>query len=127
VNIGEYATASGWIGNRKNSTVNASDIITVTASDGTNTGKYYSGDSTWRLFQSESATLTISAAEGKTILAVKIRYTYSSGGALFASGASILDGELLAVNASSVTLDVGSTNGSTSGIIKITDMEIVYK
>ncbi|MBQ2876261.1 MAG: hypothetical protein IJE25_04575 [Clostridia bacterium] len=127
VNIAEYATANGWISNRKSSVINADEIITVTASDGTNTGKYYSGDSTWRLYQSESATLTISAAEGKTILAVKIRYTYSSGGALFASGASILDGELLAVNSSSVTLDVGSTNGSTSGIIKITDMEIVYK
>ena len=127
VNIAEYATESGWISNRKNSVINADEIITVTASDGTNTGKYYSGDSTWRLYQSESATLTVSATEGKTIVAVKICYASSNGGAITLGGECYLSNALIVASGSSVTLEIGNSGTATDGQVKITSIEVVYQ
>jgi len=127
VNIADYAAANGWISNRKYTTLSADEAITVTASGGTNTGNYYSGNSSWVLYRNESATLTVSAAEGKTIVAVKISYTNSGGGTFILDEEIIRTDALTVVNADSVTLEVGNMGTSTSGQVKITSIEIIYK
>ena len=45
-------------------------VITFTATGKTNTGKYYSSDSTWRMYKGESSKLTVSCKDGYEISAV---------------------------------------------------------
>ena len=49
---------------------------------GQNTGKYYTNDSTWRIYQNENPSITVKAAEGKNIVSVKITYIIDKTGIL---------------------------------------------
>lgn len=59
LNVSEYATANGWANSTKYESVTI-DGATFTASGSTNTGKYYSSDQSWRIYRTESGTITIS-------------------------------------------------------------------
>ena len=105
--------------------------VTVTAS-GTpvgsyalNTGKYYVSNSSWRIYQNENPTLTISAAEGKSIVSVKITYSTKNSGILTQDGAQIESGTVVTVNANSISFSVANTSDKTNGQAQITAIEVV--
>ena len=125
VSIGDYATVNGWTDATKYTSVSIDSNITVTAIGGGNTGKYYVNGNNWRLYQGESATLTISAASGN-IISVKITYTNSNTGVLTLSGTNITSGTVVDVNATSVTFSVGNTGSATNGQVRVTAIEVVY-
>ena len=131
--IGEYAEANTW----ENSTlysevqVNADVTVSLTAtpvsSYGQNTGKYYTSDTTWRIYQNESPAITITAAEGKTIVSVKVTYISNKTGVLLNGEAQIETDAVIDVNANSITLGVGNTDDSvTNGQVRITAIEVIY-
>ena len=126
VSMGDYATANGWSDAHKYTTVEVDSNITATASSGTNTGTYYTNGTNWRLYQSENATLTISAAEGCTIESVKITYASTNGGILKYNGSSASSGAAVNVNASSATFNVGNSGTATNGQARITAIEVTY-
>ena len=106
--------------------------ITVTTSGtpvgdwGLNTGKYYTKDLTWRIYQNESPSIVVKAAEGKTIVSVKITYLIDKTGILTLNGSNITSGTVVDVNANSVTFSVGNTGTATNGQVKITAIEVIY-
>ena len=133
VTIADIATANGWADSTLYESFKLNDVITVTAT-GTpyndyalNTGKYYVSSSTWRVYQNETPSLTIAAAEGKTIVSVKVTYSVKNGGVLTQGDAQIESGAVVTVNANSVTFSVGNTGTKTNGQAQITAIEVIYQ
>ena len=124
VSIVDYATANEWKDSYKYSSVNFGNDVTATVNGGRNTGKYYTNGNNWRLYQSESATITISVPSEISEFSVKITYTPENNGYLLNDSTNISSGTIVTVNASSITLAVGSSG--TSGQVRITSMEVVY-
>ena len=136
VNFANYAAANKWENGKMQNTVNADANITFTASstnlevqNGNNTGKYYVSDSTWRIYQADAPVVTVKAAEGKTIKSVKVTFTVKNEGA-FAIGETIVSsGELITVDANSVSFTVinDGTGTKTNGQVLITAIEVIYE
>ena len=122
----------GWEDKSAHSEVKLNDDITATVagtavgSYGLSTGKYYTSNSSWRIYQTESSTLTIKAAEGKTITSVKISFTVKNTGALMNGTAQVESDAVVNVNANSITFSVGQTGTATNGNVQITAIEVIY-
>ena len=125
--IGDYAKANGWTNAVKYTEIIMDENITVTAKGSTNTGKYYTTGTNWRLYQTESATVTITATGGKTILSVKITYAVEKGGTITYNKENIASGDVVEnINATSVTFGVGNSGTVTNGQARITSIEVIY-
>lgn len=132
--IAELAYAGNWVNGEAYNEVALDGCITMTATGtpggdyGLNTGKYYSsGDGTWRIYQNENPTVTIKAAEGVTIVSVKVTYASQNTGVLTQGETQIASGTVVEVNANSVTFGVGNTTADvTNGQARITAIEVVY-
>lgn len=121
--IEAYATANSWSNGVKYSTAKLDDVITATASDGTNNGKYYTSDQTWRLYGSESGTLTLSAEAGYSIQSVTIVFTLKDSGKLLFGGAEVTSGTAVEVNDSSAVFSVG---GESKGKVFVKSISVTY-
>ena len=126
VSIQNYASANSWTNGTKYTSVKIDENITASVSGSSNTGKYYTSDHEWRLYQTESPTLTLSAAEGKTIKTAKITYNVSNNGVLKLNSSNVTSGTTSTINASSVTYNVGNFGSATNGQVKVTAIEVVY-
>ena len=133
LSIADYASANSWADSTLYASITMNGGITVTSS-GTpvgdydlNTGKFYTSNSTWRIYQTENPSVTITAAEGKTIVSVKITYSVKNSGTLTHNGTNISSGTLVTVNANSVTFNVGNTGTKTNGQAQITSIEVIYQ
>ena len=120
--IADYASENGWENGVQYPTIEK-DGITVTAAGGENTGKYYNNGTNWRLYQTESATVTISA--DSSIASVKVTYASSNSGELQLDGVTVASEETVAVNGNSVTFAVGGTAAKQNGQARITAIEVV--
>lgn len=125
--IADYADANGWANGTQYSTISVDSNISVTAIGGGNTGKYYTSGENWRLYQSESASVTFTAGNGAVISSIKITYESSSSGILTFGGANVASGTAVTVNAASATFSVGNSGSGTSGQARITAIDIVYE
>ena len=123
--IGDYATANSWSNETRYSSITINSNISATASTGgSNTGKYYTTDDTWRFYQNESGTLTISAASG-TIKKIKVTFTAKDSGQLKKGSTAISSNTDVTVNASSVTLSASGTG--TKGKILVSRIDVTYE
>ncbi len=126
--IADWADANNWEDSKSYTTI-TNKGVTLTVS-GTavgdyslNTGKYYTNGEDWRIYQTESATLTISVASG-SIGSVKITYAVKNTGILTCGETQIASDEVYTVNASSVTFGVGNTGDEKKGQVKITAIQV---
>ena len=130
--MAEIATANSWADATLYASFDLDENITVTSagtpvdSYALNTGKYYVSSTTWRIYQNEAPTVTISAAEGYTIVSVKVTYSVKNGGTLTLGTENIASKTLVEVNGTSVTFSVGNTGDKTNGQAQITAIEVVY-
>ena len=133
VTIADFAAANGWENSQPYTEFNLNGDISVTATGtpvgnyGQNTGKYYTNGENWRIYQNEVPAVTISVAEGKTIVSVKISYATKNDGVLTLADAQIESGAVVTVNANSVTFSVGNTGTKTNGQVQITAIEVIYQ
>ena len=136
VNFGDYAAANGWESGKMQNTVIANGDITITAgsnnpavSYGNNTGKYYSSDFTWRIYQADAPFVTITGIEGVSIKHIEIMYTAKNEGTLAIGETFVASYEVVAVNANSVTLTVVNNGGGnyTNGQALITAIVVYYE
>ena len=125
-NISEYATANNWTNDTKHTSITMDDNITASVTGGSNTGKYYTSGTNWRIYQTETPTLTISGGANVTILTVKVTYSGEKGGCLTYNG-NIATGSVVDVNASTITFGVGNTGTATNGQVRVTAIEVTYK
>ena len=123
VSIADYASANNWTNATKYASVVLDDVITATASDGTNNSKYYSSDNSWRFYETESGTLTISAASGYTIQSITLTFTIKDSGKLSYGTSTVTSKTAVEINASSATFSVG---GGGKGKVFITAISVTY-
>ena len=126
ITIASYASANSWANGTKYTTLNVDTNITATVTGGSNTGKYYTSGNEWRIYQTESPTITITATNDKTIESVQIYYNVTNNGVLLNGETQVTSGTLVAVSGSSITFNVGNTGGATNGQVKITRIVVVY-
>ena len=131
--IADYADANAWENStlyseiQVNADVTVSVVSTVSTGYAPNSGKYYTSGEGWRTYQTEAPAITVTAAEGKTIVSVKITYESNKTGVLLNGEAQIETDAVIEVNANSITLGVGNTDASvTNGQVRITAIEVVY-
>jgi hypothetical protein len=126
--IAAYATANGWTNEGKYTEFKIDENVTVScAGSDANTGKHYTSGGDWRLYQTGSATLTISVPEGYEIVSVKISYVSNKNGCLTYNGANISTDQLVEVGSQSITLAVGNTGTATNGQARVTSIEVEYR
>ena len=121
--IEAYAEANSWVNATKYSTVVLDEVITATASDGSNNSKYYSSDNSWRFYETESGTLTITAASGYTIQSVTLTFTVKDSGTLSYGSTAVTSKTAVEINDSSAVFTVG---GGGKGKVFITAIEVTY-
>ena len=128
VSMSSLATTNNWSNGTKYSTYALDDVISVSASTSGNNGKYYTSDTTYRLYQADKGTVTFSAAEGYEIVSIKVTYKLSNGGTLVYNGTNVASNTLVEVGAESIQFSLASTTaGTTNGQVKITNVEVVYR
>ena len=125
VTVADLATANNWVNATKYTDITLNDVVSVTASDGQYNGAYYASGNSWRIYQTDSGTFTISA-EGTVIDSVKVTYSKKNSGIMTYNGENVNSNVVVTVDASSATFGVGNTGGNTNGQIHITAFEIVY-
>ena len=131
--IANYAYANGWVNSMPYNEFKLGADITVTATGtpdvyyGLSTGKYYEKNGTWRIYQMECPSVTITAAEGKKIVSVKITYISDKDGTLTLGEAQIASDTVVTVNAESVTFGVSNTGTATNGQARITAIEVIFE
>ena len=125
ISIQNYATANNWENGVQYATLVVDEVITATATGGSNTGKYYTSGYEWRTYQTESPVIKLTAASGYSIVSVKITYNAKNSGTLTLNSSTVTSGSVVSVGASSVTFGVGGTG--TNGQVKITSIEVVYQ
>lgn len=131
----DYATAKSWdtAGKVVYDTVNVDSNITVNVTVetfntqyGRNSGKFYTDN--WRIYQNENPSITFTAAEGCTILTVKITYTVNNTGILTSADKTTqyASDTIITVNAATISFTVDNTGDLTNGQVRITAIEVVY-
>lgn len=125
--ITKQMVSYGWTNQQQVTSFDLDANISVSCSSGTNTGKYYNTGLGWRIYQSESGKVKITAENGKTIISVKITYTVDKGGCLTYAGSKIATDTIVEVNAASITFGVGNTGSATNGHVRISAIEVVYQ
>ena len=116
-----------WTNSVKYSEFAIGKYITVSASTSGNNGKYYSSDSTWRIYQSDSGTFTITAPEGKTIISVNIKYKSSNNGYLIHGENEVKSESDYSVNSNSITFSAKTkTANKTNGQALIISISVTY-
>lgn len=127
VTVTKSMSSYGFSNEQQVTEIQLDDVITANAVGTTNTGKYYTSGSNWRLYQTEKATLTISAKDGYVINSVKVTYSVSNTGILKKGDTQIKSGTTDTVNATSVTYSVGNSGSATNGQVRVTAIEVVYQ
>ena len=127
--ISDYATAHNWENAKKYTTLQLDNNITLTANGSVDTGKYYTNNNntTWRFYQSDSGTFTITAAEGCTLKSATLTFNSGSSGILLFSGTTITSGSSVPLSGSSATFSVGNSGSGTSGQIHFTEISVTYE
>ena len=120
--IVEIAQANGWENDKKYSSFSLDGNITVSCNGGTNTGKYYTNGNQWRLYQSENASVTITAATDYRLKSVIFTYVPNNNGLLV--GAS--SGSAISISGKTVTFTVGNSGTDTNGQVRITAISVTY-
>ena len=120
--IGDYATANSWVNETQYKTVNINEFITATITGTTNSGKYYTSDRTWRLYETENSTLEVTASYGAIINSIKINYLAKNNGTFVECNS----GETVEVNGDSATFTVAILDDEVNTSIQITSIEISF-
>lgn len=127
ITVASYASANSWANGVKYTSLPIDSNVTASVNDGGgNTGKYYTSGNEWRFYQSETAKIEFSAAEGYVIDKLTVNYNVANNGALYdMSDNQIASGTEYNINSSDVIYQIKSTSG-TSGQIKFTSFSVTY-
>lgn len=130
--LAAVAAKNEWITGEKYAEffLDQNEEIYIKVTGGANTGKWYNNGKTWRLYQSENASLTIAFRDGivgKTITSVKITYESENDGKFIVDNTILESTTKLPMDSTSVTLVVGSSAVTNKGQIRITAIEVTYK
>lgn len=126
VTIFDYASAHSWSNETKYSTVTLDANITATADGGGNTGKYYTNGTEWRFYQTETPTLTISAAANCILNSATFTYKSANTGVLLDGETQVESGSECTISGTSKEFSVGNSGTATNGQVKFTAISVDY-
>lgn len=109
------------------STMKFDEVVTLTASSGSNNGKVYSSGAEWRFYQSDNGTLTVTAKNGYSLEKIKVTYTTKNNGILKIGDTTIASDSTVDISGKSVVLTVGNSGTAKNGQAKITAIALKYK
>ncbi len=127
LSISDYATANSWENGTAYTTVNIDAKITATGSTGGNNSKYYSSNNSWRFYEGDSGSVTISAAAGTTINTITFTYANGNSGVIKFGGVNKTSGTVIDVYSNSAEFTVGHSSGTKNGNVQITEIEVEYQ
>lgn len=111
----------------KVSSMTMNDVITLSAATNGNNGKVYSNGAEWRLYQSESGTMTVSSKTGYVIESITVTFNSSNTGTLLYNNNVVTSGKAVAVSGSSIKFTLGNSSTAKNGQIKVTAVSVTYK
>lgn len=120
--IATIAKASSWVNGTAYTSWALDSVVTISTTGTGNNAKYYSSDSSWRLYQSGDGNLIVTVAAGYTLTSVSATYTVSKTGTL----TGLKSATTTAASGTSVTYVVGNTGSGTTGNVQITSLTVVY-
>ena len=126
VSISTYASAHSWANSTQYTSVEIDENITATAIGGGNTGKYYTSGTEWRFYQTESAKLRITAADGCTLKSATLTFGVSNQGQLSGSDGAVTSGEAYTISGDKYDFSVGNSGTATNGQVKFTAISVTY-
>ena len=91
-----------------------------------NNGKVYATGTEWRLYQTNSAVVTVAATEA-TIKSVAFEFTVKNTGVIKYDGNAMTSGTAVNVNAASAQFVVGNFYDATNGQVIISGFTVVYE
>ena len=103
------------------------DVITLSASTNGNNGKVYSNGAEWRLYQSDTGTMTVSSKAGYVIESIIVTFTNKKSGTLLYNSNAVTSGKAVSVSGSSVKFTLGNSSTATNGQIIVTEISVTYK
>lgn len=125
-NVEDYAKANNWENGKKYLTMSIDSVVTATANGGTYTGNYYTTGHEWRFYQSENATITISATDGYVIDSITLTYNVSNNGILIHGDDTLESGTSYLVSEQAITFTISKTGTGSNGQVKFTDLSVTY-
>ena len=111
----------------KVSSMTMDDVITLSASTTGNNGKVYSNGAEWRLYQSDSGTMTVSSNTGYVIESITVTFNNSKTGTLLYNNNVVTSGKAVAVSGSSIKFTLGNSSTAKNGQIQVTAVSVTYK
>ena len=126
VTISTYASSHSWSNDTKYESIAIDANITAVADGSSNTGKWYSGDSEWRFYQTENATITINAAESCTLKSATFTYNVKNTGELKDGTTAVASGDAYEISGTSKSFSVGNSGSATNGQVKFTAISVTY-
>lgn len=125
VSFGDFAVSSGWENEGYYPSFNINADISVLAAGGAYSGKYYTYDKTWRIYQSDNGVFQIDAGD-YFIRSVVIEYSYANSGTLMYNDVSYSSGAVISVNDHSAIFKAGNLYDGTNGQVRIKSISVNY-
>lgn len=130
VTMSTYASTHSWTTSAGTevtpyTSVTLDSNITMTCNSSGNNGSYWSDG--WRIYESESGAVTITAGDGYKLYSVKFTYGKSNNGVLKNGEDSVNSNDVVSTTAKSITLSVNHSSGTKKGQVKITAVQVVYQ
>lgn len=126
VSISTYASANSWVNGTAYTSVAVDGIISATGASGGNNAKYYSSNESWRFYEGDSGSITISASSG-TIKSITFVYASGNNGVLKYGGENKTSGTSVSINSNSATFSVSHSSGTKNGNVQVTSITVIYQ
>lgn len=124
--IANIAAANSWTNGTKYTSFSLNENITISCTGGGNSGKYYTSGNEWRLYQTESPKLIVTASDGYLLNSITVTYNVTNTGVLIYNNAQISSPATVTVSGSSVEFSVGNSGSATNGQVKVTAISVTY-
>ena len=124
--IANIAAANNWTNGTKYTSFSLDANITVSCTGGGNSGKYYTSGNEWRLYQTETPQLIVTAADGYLLNSITVTYNVEKSGVLVYNNTQISSPATVSVSGSSAEFSVGNSGTATNGQVKVTAISVTY-
>ena len=124
--IANIAAANNWTNGTKYTSFSLDANITVSCTGGGNSGKYYTSGNEWRLYQTETPQLIVTAADGYLLNSITVTKKKKKSGVLVYNNTQISSPATVSVSGSSAEFSVGNSGTATNGQVKVTAISVTY-
>ena len=120
-------SSNGWANQSQHKSLQIDENVEaeIIGTSLSNSGKYYTSGTNWRLYQNENPNLIISTTTGE-LKSIKFTFTAENTGTLLYGSTEITSGTAVEVSGTSATFSVGNSGSATNGQIRISKIEVVY-